>query len=98
MPDDQPARFAPDEPTPTRAGAARSADWRADTPGAAGNRSVLIVLSLLALLTIAGVIIGVVAFWTGTKPAPRLVSVPVGQYEHPAWPVNPWSRQDADLL
>ena len=35
---------------------------------------------------------------SGTKPEPRFVSVPVGEYDHPAWPVNPWARQDADRL
>lgn len=98
MPDDQPARFAPDQPAPAKAGAARPADWRTDTPGAAGNRTVLAVLSLFALLAIAGVLIGVFVWWFGAKPEPRFVSVPVGEYEHPAWPVNPWARQDADRL
>src|SRR5829696_454835 len=98
MPDDPPARFAPDQPAPAKAGAARSADWRTDTPGAAGNRTVLAVLSLFALLAIAGVLIGVFVLWFGAKPEPRFVSVPVGEYDHPAWPVNPWARQDADRL
>jgi hypothetical protein len=97
MPDDQPARFAADKPS-AKAGAARSADWRAETPGAAGNRTVLAVLSLLALLAIAGVVIGFFAFWFGAKPEPRLVFVPVGEYDHPAWPVNPWANQDARRL
>src|SRR5205814_2275217 len=96
MPDDAP-RFAPDDPAPARPAAGRPADWRKDSPGAAGNRAVLIALTLFGLLAVAGVLIGIAVYWPGAKPAPRLVSVPVGQYG-PAWPVNPWSRQDADLL
>lgn len=98
MPDDQPARFAPDKPAPAKSGAARPADWRVDTPGAAHSRTAPAVIALLALLVIAGAVIGFFVFWTGTKPQPRLVSVPVGEYDHPSWPVNPWARQDADLL
>ena len=29
---------------------------------------------------------------------PLFVSGPVGEYEDPAWPVNPWANRDADLL
>ncbi|HET6575963.1 MAG TPA: hypothetical protein VFG68_20345 [Fimbriiglobus sp.] len=98
MPDDPTARFAPDEPAPAKAGPARPAGWRADTPGAAGNRTVPAVLSLLALLAIAGVLVGVIIYWLRARPEPRFVSVPVGEYDDPAWPVNPWANQDARRL
>jgi hypothetical protein len=98
MADDQSARFAPDEPAPTKAGAARSADWRVDSAGATSNRSVLATLTLLALLAIAGVLIGIFIFWFGSLPEPRFVSVPIGEYENAAWPVNPWANQDAERL
>jgi len=98
MPDDQTASFAPDEPGPKKAGGTRAADWRTDTPGAAGNRNVLAVVSLLTLLAIAGVLIGVLIFWFRSKPKPRFVSIPVGEYNHPAWPVNPWANEDAARL
>ncbi len=97
MPDDPQPRFAPDDPAPAKAGAARRADWRKDDPGAVGNRTVLAVLTLFGLLAVGGVLIGIFLYWLGAKPQPQFVSVPVGEYG-PGWPVNPWSRQDADLL
>jgi hypothetical protein len=96
MPDDATPRFAPDDPAPAKA-AAHRADWRADTPGAAGNRSVLRVVTLFALLAVGGVLVGIFAYWLRSKPQPRLVSVPVGEYG-PGWPGNPSARRDAELL
>jgi hypothetical protein len=98
MPDDTPTRFAPDDPAPSRSPASRRADWRAETPGATGNRTVLATITLLALLIVAGVLIGIFVFWFGSKPEPRFVTVPFAEYKDAVWPANPWARQDAERL
>ncbi len=104
MPDDAPSRFAPDDPTPAKsrggsAPAGKPTDWRAEPAAAAkGNRTALIAGTLFALLLIAGAVIGMIVFWPKPPAEPLFVSVPVGEYHDPSWPVNPWSRQDAEAL
>jgi hypothetical protein len=88
--------FAPDDSTPAKTRAGRAAnDWRAD--GGGTSRTGLLVGTLLALLAVAGAVVGML-FWTGRPDEPRFLAVPVGEYKHPAWPVNPWATPDAARL
>jgi hypothetical protein len=96
MMSDEVTGFAPDDSTPARPRPNRAAnDWRAG--GAGPSRTGLLVGTLLALLAVAGVVVGML-FWTGRPDEPRFVAVPIGEYDHPAWPVNPWAMPDAVRL
>lgn len=71
---------------------------RPGRPGAAakGKGRSRLALALFPLLVAAGVAVGLF-FWIRAEPAPLFLSLPVSEYD-PAWPPNPWARQDAEGL
>src|SRR4029079_16366011 len=36
--------------------------------------------------------------WFGKRADPFLLTVPIGQYDHRAWPANPWVERESDVL
>ncbi|HEX4606910.1 MAG TPA: hypothetical protein VH092_01770, partial [Urbifossiella sp.] len=86
--------FAPDD-APRREFHPRPAAWRGDAGPPSPIRA--FTATLLLASVVAGMAVGLAAL--PRRPAPvSFVSVPVGEYEDPAWPVNPWANRDAELL
>ncbi|MBN9520708.1 hypothetical protein J0H58_19685 [bacterium] len=89
-----PAAFAPDD-TPRRDIHPLPAAWRTDDKAASPAR--VFVVTLLLATSFAGLIVGLAAL--PRRPAPLVfVTLPVGEYDDPALPTNPWAGHDPDLL
>lgn len=54
-------------------------------------------LILAAILALAGVIAGLIAF-LGPPPKPIFLGVAVTEYTHPSYPPNAWAQQDSEAL
>ncbi len=72
-----------------------TAGWR---DGAAEpSRRQLVAAAVLMLFCVAGAFVGLLLL-IRPPTEPLFVSVPIGEYADPGWPVNPWADQDAELL
>jgi hypothetical protein len=69
--------------------------WR--TGAVEASRRRLVVGTVLVLFAAVGAIAGLLLL-VRRPVEPLFVSIPIGEYADPAWPVNPWADQDADLL